>query len=66
MSEETSRRDFLGMSFGAVAAVGGIASLVGMKQVWDPLPSVLAAGFTTIDLNAISLEHSFLHKSNLK
>lgn len=52
MSEETSRRDFLGMSFGAVAAVGGIASLVGMKQVWDPLPSVLAAGFTTIDLNA--------------
>lgn len=34
MSEETSRRDFLGISFGTVAAVGGITSLVGMKQVW--------------------------------
>jgi ubiquinol-cytochrome c reductase iron-sulfur subunit len=55
MSNETSRRDFLGMSFGAVAAVGGVASLVGMKQAWDPLPSVLAAGFTKIDLNAIEL-----------
>ncbi|MEA2018712.1 MAG: Rieske 2Fe-2S domain-containing protein [Campylobacterota bacterium] len=50
MSNETNRRDFLGMSFAAVAAVGGAASLVGMKQAWDPLPSVLAAGFTTIDL----------------
>ena len=50
MSNETNRRDFLGMSFAAVAAVGGAYSLVGMKQAWDPLPSVLAAGFTTIDL----------------
>jgi ubiquinol-cytochrome c reductase iron-sulfur subunit len=56
MSNETSRRDFLGMSFGAVAAVGGAAALVGMKQAWDPLPSVLAAGFTTIDLSKIGLE----------
>ena len=56
MSNETSRRDFLGMAFGAVAAVGGAASLVGMKQAWDPLPSVLAAGFTEIDLDAINLE----------
>jgi ubiquinol-cytochrome c reductase iron-sulfur subunit len=56
MSNETSRRDFLGYSFAAVAAVGGVASLVGMKQAWDPLPSVLAAGFTTIDLAAIGLE----------
>jgi ubiquinol-cytochrome c reductase iron-sulfur subunit len=56
MSNETSRRDFLGMSFGAVAAVGGVAALAGMKQAWDPLPSVLAAGFTTIDLSAIGLE----------
>lgn len=50
MSNNTNRRDFLGYSFAAVAAVGGAASLVGMKQVWDPLPSVLAGGFTTIDL----------------
>ncbi len=56
MSKETSRRDFLGYSFAAVAAVGGVASLVGMKQAWDPLPSVLAAGFTTIDLASIGLE----------
>ena len=50
MSNETNRRDFLGMSFADVAAVGGAASLVGMKQAWDPLPSVLAAGSTIIDL----------------
>ena len=56
MSNETNRRDFLGMSFAAVAAVGGTAALVGMKQAWDPLPSVLAAGFTKIDLAAIGLE----------
>ena len=52
----TNRRDFLGMSFAAVAAVGGAASLVGMKQAWDPLPSVLAAGFTTIDLAKAELK----------
>lgn len=55
MSNKPNRRDFLGMSFAAVAAVGGAASLVGMKQAWDPLPSVLAAGFTTIDLAKIDL-----------
>lgn len=53
MSNETNRRDFLGYTFAAVAAVGGAASLVGMKQVWDPLPSVLAGGFTTIELGAL-------------
>ena len=53
MSKETNRRDFIGYSFAAVAAVGGAASLVGMKQVWDPLPSVLAGGFTEINLAAI-------------
>ncbi|MEA1913821.1 MAG: ubiquinol-cytochrome c reductase iron-sulfur subunit [Campylobacterota bacterium] len=50
MSNDTNRRDFLGMSFAAVAAVGGAASLIGMKQAWDPLPSVLAAGSTIVDL----------------
>ncbi|WP_375722729.1 Rieske 2Fe-2S domain-containing protein [Arcobacter sp. KX21116] len=53
MSNETNRRDFIGYSFAAVAAVGGAASLVGMKQAWDPLPSVLAGGFTTVDLSTI-------------
>jgi len=50
MSDNVKRRDFLGYSFAAVAAVGGAASLVAMKQTWDPLPSVLAAGFTEVDL----------------
>lgn len=53
MSNKTNRRDFLGMSFAAVAAVGGAASLAGMKKAWDPLPSVLAGGFTTVDLTTI-------------
>ena len=53
MSKETNRRDFLGYSFAAVAAVGGAASLVGMKQAWDPLPSVLAGGFTEIQLSSL-------------
>ncbi len=53
MSNKTNRRDFLGYSFAAVAAVGGVASLVGMKQAWDPLPSVLAGGFTEIDLSSV-------------
>jgi ubiquinol-cytochrome c reductase iron-sulfur subunit len=48
--EKTSRRGFMGKAFGAVAAVGGGFSLVAMKDSWDILPSVKAAGFTTIDL----------------
>jgi ubiquinol-cytochrome c reductase iron-sulfur subunit len=44
------------MSFAAVAAVGGASALVGMKQAWDPLPSVLAAGFTKIDLAKAELQ----------
>lgn len=48
------RRDFLGMVFGGVAAVGGVASLYAMKRSWDPLPSVMAAGFTTVDLSPMS------------
>ncbi|CZE47344.1 ubiquinol-cytochrome c reductase iron-sulfur subunit [Campylobacter geochelonis] len=51
--EKNDRRNFIGMSFGAVAAVGGIFSLVALKKTWDPLPSVKAAGFTTVDLSPI-------------
>lgn len=47
------RRDFLGYSFAAVATYGGIVSLVGMKQAWDPLPSVLEGGFTEVNLTTI-------------
>lgn len=53
MSIQQSRRDFIGMTFGTVAAVGGIFTLVAMKKTWDPLPSVKAAGFTTVDLSPI-------------
>jgi len=49
--EQNSRRDFMGMVLGAWAAVvGGGGALYAMKRTWDPLPSVKAAGFTTIDL----------------
>lgn len=48
------RRDFLGYALGAVATVGGAASLYAMKKTWDPLPSVISAGFTEVDL--LSLE----------
>ena len=51
MAIEQSRRDFLGMAFGAVSAVGGVLALGAMKATWDPLPSVMAAGFTTVDLS---------------
>jgi ubiquinol-cytochrome c reductase iron-sulfur subunit len=46
------RRDFMGMALGGFTALGGIGALYAMKRTWDPLPSVKAAGFTTIDLSA--------------
>jgi ubiquinol-cytochrome c reductase iron-sulfur subunit len=49
--ENNSRRGFMGKAFGAVAAVGAVGSLVAMKKSWDPLPSVKAAGFTTLDMS---------------
>ncbi|CAD7288675.1 ubiquinol-cytochrome c reductase iron-sulfur subunit [Campylobacter suis] len=51
MSVEQQRRSFIGLAFGAVAAAGGAISLVAVKKTWDPLPSVKAAGFTTVDLS---------------
>ena len=51
MSVKQERRDFIGLAFGAVAAVGGAATLVAVKKTWDPLPSVKATGFTTVDLS---------------
>lgn len=50
---DESRRGFVGKAFGAVAAVGGIASLIAMKKTWDPLPSVMSAGFTTVDVSGL-------------
>lgn len=48
--EKSSRRGFMGKVFGTVAGIGAVGSLVAMKQSWDPLPSVKAAGFTEINL----------------
>ena len=49
--KNNSRRGFMGKAFGAVAAVGAVGSLVAMKKSWDPLPSVKAAGFTTLNMS---------------
>ena len=49
--KDYSRRGFMGKVFGAVAGVGAIGSLYAMKKSWDPLPSVKAAGFTTLDMS---------------
>ena len=50
---EIKRRDFLGMALGGVAAAGAVASLIAMKKTWDPLPSVVSAGFTTVDISGM-------------
>jgi ubiquinol-cytochrome c reductase iron-sulfur subunit len=47
------RRDFMGMALGGFTALGGIGALYAMKRTWDPLPSVKAAGFTTLDLSNV-------------
>lgn len=49
--QSSSRRGFMGKAFGAVAGIGAVGSLVAMKKSWDPLPSVKAAGFTTLDMS---------------
>jgi len=51
MAVEKERRSFLGMALGGFTALGGIAALGAAKRTWDPLPSVKAAGFTTVDLS---------------
>lgn len=49
--KDNGRRGFMGKAFGAVAGVGAVGSLVAMKKSWDPLPSVKAAGFTTLNMS---------------
>ncbi|MEO1953608.1 MAG: ubiquinol-cytochrome c reductase iron-sulfur subunit [Campylobacterales bacterium] len=49
--KNNSRRGFMGKAFGAVAGIGAIGSLYAMKKSWDPLPSVKAAGFTTLNMD---------------
>lgn len=49
--KEQGRRDFMGMALGGFSLLGGLGALYAMKRSWDPLPSVKAAGFTTVDLS---------------
>ncbi|RDU61637.1 ubiquinol-cytochrome c reductase iron-sulfur subunit [Helicobacter sp. MIT 14-3879] len=55
MGDSINRRDFLGMSLGAITTVGVVGSLVAMKKTWDPLPSVVSGGFTTVDISQLKI-----------
>jgi ubiquinol-cytochrome c reductase iron-sulfur subunit len=57
---DKGRRNFIAWGFGGFAAIGGVAALVPMKKAWDPLPSALSSGFTTVELS--SLEAGKLNK----
>ncbi|RAX53169.1 ubiquinol-cytochrome c reductase iron-sulfur subunit [Helicobacter sp. 16-1353] len=55
MEENVNRRDFLGMSLAGVATIGAIGTLYAMKKSWDPLPSVVTGGFTTVDISQLQV-----------
>lgn len=52
----------MGKAFGAVAGVGAVASLYAMKKSWDSLPSVKAAGFTTLDMSVYNENELVIEK----
>ena len=49
----SNRRDFMGMALGGFTGLGALGALYAAKRTWDPLPSVEAGGFTTIDLSNV-------------
>jgi len=49
----SNRRDFMGMALGGFAGLGALGALYAAKRTWDPLPSVKAGGFTTLDLSNV-------------
>ncbi len=49
----SDRRDFMGMALGGFAGLGALGALYAAKRTWDPLPSVKAGGFTTLDLSNV-------------
>ena len=54
MGFNANRRGFIkgaGTALGVAAAAGGVVALYGMKRTWDPLPSVVAAGTTEVDVS---------------
>ncbi len=49
----SDRRQFItGAGLAAFSGLGAIGALYAAKRSWDPLPSVKAGGFTTIDVSA--------------
>ena len=48
----SDRRQFItGAGLAAFSGLGAIGALYAAKRTWDPLPSVKAGGFTTIDIS---------------
>jgi len=58
----SDRRDFMGKALGAWAGLGALGALYAAKRTWDPLPSVKAAGFTTIDLSGMEENKLYVEK----
>lgn len=50
---DISRRAFMGKILAGTTGIAAAASLYAMKRTWDPLPSVVTAGFTTVDLSPL-------------
>jgi ubiquinol-cytochrome c reductase iron-sulfur subunit len=53
---DCNRRGFIkgaGAALGVTAAAGAGLTAYAMKKTWDPLPSVVAAGKTTVDISGM-------------
>jgi len=53
MAVDESKRDFILTALGTFAGIGGAAAAYSMVKTWDPLPSVIAAGVTTVDVSSM-------------
>ncbi len=58
----SDRRDFFGKMLGAYAGLGALGALYAAKRTWDPLPSVKAGGFTTLDLSNMQENKLYVEK----
>lgn len=53
MAVDESKRDFILTALGTFAGIGGAAAAYSMVKTWDPLPSVVAAGVTKVDVSSM-------------
>jgi ubiquinol-cytochrome c reductase iron-sulfur subunit len=53
MAVDESKRDFILTALGTFAGIGGAAAAYSMVKTWDPLPSVIAGGVTTVDVSSM-------------